>query len=403
MLARLARPSRRRRLRLPDRRARPPQHAAPGQRYASRGCCWWSWPSVGPAGGGRGEPAAVRHRRWPVCSPAMGTRRAGCSTRDALMLGAVLVCRPHCSPACSSSAPCPGCSAASSNRAGSIRCTASSTRCSGSSSIGFEQLGSSTRCSATARRSCATCRPLGYQLGAGRADRLQLRDGGQARDAHAQRRRHRDDGLRRPVHHERRVLQHARSAWCPPSIGERNFLGNDIAYPAGGRTGDNCLLATKAMIPIAVPIRARASGCSARPASRSPARSTATTSSTISPAGRNGGAAWPPRTGTTPSRWACTWLVRYALRRRPRAGRLRPVRHREPAGLGGHSRLRSCSTSLFTLVYFVLVERAVTQVPPAPAAVLLDLPGYVLAPRALLEGAVDRLFPDLQRHAVQER
>ena len=41
----------------------------------------------------------------------------------------------------------------------------------------------------------------------------------------------------------------------PVAIGKRNFLGNAIAYPAGGRTGDNCLLATKAMVPIAGPIR----------------------------------------------------------------------------------------------------------------------------------------------------
>src|SRR5919198_631491 len=34
------------------------------------------------------------------------------------------------------------------------------------------------------------------------------------------------------------------------SIGPRNFVGNDVTYPAGGRTGDNCLLATKAMIPL---------------------------------------------------------------------------------------------------------------------------------------------------------
>jgi non-ribosomal peptide synthetase-like protein len=39
------------------------------------------------------------------------------------------------------------------------------------------------------------------------------------------------------------------------SIGPRNFLGNNIAYPAHGRTGDNCLLATKAMIPIDGKIR----------------------------------------------------------------------------------------------------------------------------------------------------
>jgi non-ribosomal peptide synthetase-like protein len=34
------------------------------------------------------------------------------------------------------------------------------------------------------------------------------------------------------------------------SIGPRNFLGNHIAYPSGGRTGDNCLLATKVMVPL---------------------------------------------------------------------------------------------------------------------------------------------------------
>ncbi|MGW4600645.1 Pls/PosA family non-ribosomal peptide synthetase [Streptomyces sp. NPDC004457] len=33
-------------------------------------------------------------------------------------------------------------------------------------------------------------------------------------------------------------------------IGPRNFLGNNIAYPVGGRTGENCLLATKVMIPL---------------------------------------------------------------------------------------------------------------------------------------------------------
>jgi non-ribosomal peptide synthetase-like protein len=41
----------------------------------------------------------------------------------------------------------------------------------------------------------------------------------------------------------------------PVSIGPRNFIGNNIAYPVGGRTGDNCLLATKAMIPLDGEIR----------------------------------------------------------------------------------------------------------------------------------------------------
>ncbi|MFE9018025.1 Pls/PosA family non-ribosomal peptide synthetase [Streptomyces sp. NPDC007808] len=34
------------------------------------------------------------------------------------------------------------------------------------------------------------------------------------------------------------------------SIGPRNFLGNRVAYPARGRTGENCLLATKVMVPV---------------------------------------------------------------------------------------------------------------------------------------------------------
>ncbi|MFI9722774.1 Pls/PosA family non-ribosomal peptide synthetase [Streptomyces sp. NPDC052396] len=34
------------------------------------------------------------------------------------------------------------------------------------------------------------------------------------------------------------------------SIGAHNFLGNHIAYPAQGRTGENCLIATKAMVPL---------------------------------------------------------------------------------------------------------------------------------------------------------
>jgi non-ribosomal peptide synthetase-like protein len=39
------------------------------------------------------------------------------------------------------------------------------------------------------------------------------------------------------------------------SIGSRNFIGNWICYPAQGRTGDNCLLATKVMVPVTGPVR----------------------------------------------------------------------------------------------------------------------------------------------------
>ncbi|WP_405620781.1 Pls/PosA family non-ribosomal peptide synthetase [Streptomyces sp. NBC_00076] len=39
------------------------------------------------------------------------------------------------------------------------------------------------------------------------------------------------------------------------TIGPHNFLGNHIAYPAGGRTGENVLLATKVMVPLDGEIR----------------------------------------------------------------------------------------------------------------------------------------------------
>lgn len=38
---------------------------------------------------------------------------------------------------------------------------------------------------------------------------------------------------------------------APVSIGSNNFLGNNIAYPSRGVTGDDCLLATKVAVPIA--------------------------------------------------------------------------------------------------------------------------------------------------------
>ncbi|MCE3555849.1 peptide synthetase, partial [Pseudonocardia sp. RS11V-5] len=39
------------------------------------------------------------------------------------------------------------------------------------------------------------------------------------------------------------------------AIGAHNFLGNKIAYPVGGRTGDDCLLATKVAVPVDGPLR----------------------------------------------------------------------------------------------------------------------------------------------------
>jgi non-ribosomal peptide synthetase-like protein len=39
------------------------------------------------------------------------------------------------------------------------------------------------------------------------------------------------------------------------SIGAETFLGNRIAYPSQAKTGDNCLLATKVMVPLEGPVR----------------------------------------------------------------------------------------------------------------------------------------------------
>ena len=39
------------------------------------------------------------------------------------------------------------------------------------------------------------------------------------------------------------------------SVGARSFYGNAITYPAQGHTGDNCLLGTKAMVPVTGPLR----------------------------------------------------------------------------------------------------------------------------------------------------
>jgi non-ribosomal peptide synthetase-like protein len=41
----------------------------------------------------------------------------------------------------------------------------------------------------------------------------------------------------------------------PAVVGPRNFLGNNIAFPSGARVGANCLVATKAMVPMAGPVR----------------------------------------------------------------------------------------------------------------------------------------------------
>ena len=88
-------------------------------------------------------------------------------------------------------------------------------------------------------------------------------------------------------------------------VGARNFLGNDIAYPADARTGDNCLLATKVMVPIHGRCAAT-SGSRARLRSRSRGRWSATAPSTTSSTATSGAGCSGPRTGTTRRRQPCS-------------------------------------------------------------------------------------------------
>ena len=88
-------------------------------------------------------------------------------------------------------------------------------------------------------------RPVG-----GRADRLELRSRGQAREPVPGARRQRDDGRRRALDHQRRVLEHL----VPASPGRRSAPGASSATTSPtrsqSRVGDDSLLATKVAVPI---------------------------------------------------------------------------------------------------------------------------------------------------------
>ena len=185
----------------------------------------------------------------------------------------------------------------------------------------------------------------------------------------------------------------------PVVVGPGNFLGNDLAFPAGARTGENCLIATKAMIPLAGPVREGVgllgSPCFEIP--RTVQRDTRFDELSAEPERSRRIIAKTRHNLVTIAlhllvRFALLcWLLarRAAARQRPRLAGLgehhgadlrRPDRSHRPVRARGSRRHR---------------------VPPAAAAVLLDLPAAVLAARALLEGAVDRLHADLRRHPVQ--
>ena len=154
----------------------------------------------------------------------------------------------RCSSACSSWRPCPACSACSSSRARSTRCSGSTTGSAGSIArmTGVKFF---TRLFGDSSYITSYLRWLGYDQGqvvqtgsnfgtdVGQENPYMCIIGSGTMVA---------DGLR--------IMNSDVSATSfrvsPVYIGGDSFFGNNIYYPAGGRVGNNCLIATKAMIPL---------------------------------------------------------------------------------------------------------------------------------------------------------
>ena len=184
----------------------------------------------------------------------------------------------------------------------------------------------------------------------------------------------------------------------PVYIGGNSFFGNNIYYPAGGRVGNNCLIATKAMIPLDGKVR-EGVGLLGSP---------------------------PFEIPRTVERDQAVELDEDEQRRQLRAKNWHNLR---TMGIflfvrwlhvflitafalaafdsyGGFAQLQMglllAVSILITPVYFVLVERLIKRFPPAATAVLLHLRPVFLAARAPLEGAGRGVPAHVRRHAVQE-
>ena len=89
------------------------------------------------------------------------------------------------------------------------------------------------------------------------------------------------------------------------AIGGNNFLGNNIFYPAQGRTGDDCLLATKVMVPMDGPVR-EGVGLLGSPSFEIPRTTERDSRLALSPDERRRGlAAQEPAQRWSPSRCCC--------------------------------------------------------------------------------------------------
>ena len=185
----------------------------------------------------------------------------------------------------------------------------------------------------------------------------------------------------------------------PVRIGAHSFLGNAIFYPARARVGEDCLLATKVMVPISGPVR-QGVGLLGSPSFEIPRSVDRDSRLAVGPEQRRRGVAAKNRHNLVSiallllSRWVylalVVLLVRIALELYPQYG--------EPmiAALGGRR----------AAAHLPLLRGSRQHGAPAgrPASAgRVDLRPRVLATRAVLEGHRRQLLPAAQRHPVQGR
>ena len=93
-------------------------------------------------------------------------------------------------------------------------------------------------------------RRLGYDLSRVEQTGSNFGTRGEAREPVPELRRQRHDGRRRAVDHQRRLLQHLVPRRRAPRSERATSSATASPTPPRGRTGDNCLLATKVMVPV---------------------------------------------------------------------------------------------------------------------------------------------------------
>ena len=185
------------------------------------------------------------------------------------------------------------------------------------------------------------------------------------------------------------------------AIGAHNFLGNRIAYPAQGRTGDNCLLATKVMVPLDGPVR-EGVGLLGSPSFEIPRTVDRDNQLDVT---EPGGAA-PPAVGQEPAQHghhpAVPAVPLDATSALLTVLALATVDLYSEFGVLGRRAGRPADAAADRAL--LRAARPAGAGPAgAPAERLLDLRPRLLAARAVLEDLRRRLHAALQRHPVQER